>query len=98
MEMKPSIFSSSGRRLAAMSRYSCLRPSAGQTSNMIAIICCPLLARSTDSEQVIEERFAVSAEYGLGAPIDHLGNFTIPLGAGQTLLTDNVAAVANQTF
>src|SRR3974390_3496962 len=40
-EMNPSIVSSSGRRLAAMSRYSCLPSGFGQTSKMTAIRASP---------------------------------------------------------
>src|SRR4249920_2158928 len=56
IEMKPSSFSSSGRRLAAISRYSCLRPSAGSTSKMTAIMSSTLETRDARAVRWFEPR------------------------------------------
>src|SRR6266849_767136 len=50
--MNPSIFSSSGRKRAAMSRYSCALPLCGSTSKITAIMLYPL-ARSTSVSDVL---------------------------------------------
>src|SRR3990172_13283242 len=55
IEMKPSIFSSSGRSAAARSRYSCWRPAAGSTSKITANMNY-LIQSATEDTEVTEEK------------------------------------------